>query len=376
MPICFLDLLSLEVVEHVMRAAGPVWVSRLQGTCRQARQLADCESGASVEFWRSTVKDAAEAAVPAAERGGVVGDLSHDQVEAIFAAPSDRLPAIKLLSAVVSEHRLRQAGNTVHTNWHMLFRSSVCAAAIASRAREQKLRAALAHRGLQLRSDSYLCKAFIAGTREPGLFAVVDTMEEMHWFHTETFYAAILREMKFQLYFEIRDMEADAREAGETSFDINGLWTIQSAEYQGDVQVTGSAGPVSSEEAKHAAVAARLATGLQPRLSPVTLPQLLAQAPASLRPKLQVLGASPPRTLYFDLTTTEQVRSLELFPSKLAGRSLLLLYSISRNSKTHRRFPYGYSCMCVPPVNCCWSAGPEGETAPRSRRASSSSARG
>ena len=50
----------------------------------------------------------------------------------------------------------------------------------------------------------------------------------MHFFHTETFYRGILREMKFQLHHEIMAMDEDAQHAGELDFSVQGLWSVQS----------------------------------------------------------------------------------------------------------------------------------------------------
>merc|ERR1712046_352364 len=70
--------------------------------------------------------------------------------------------------------------------------------------REFRLRAALSSRGLELRSDSYLCASYVNGDDTAlALSTVVDRMEEMHWLYSCTMY-----HMTFQLIMEERRDEA------------------------------------------------------------------------------------------------------------------------------------------------------------------------
>jgi hypothetical protein len=354
LPCNLVDLLCLaEVAEHVMHAAGAVAVSRLQATCTTTRQLVECPAGRA--FWRAVVRREAEAAAAAADTGGSGGCYAaelHRQPERIAAVLNSTHPppAPEMLhAAVVAEHRLRQGqdlpgelsasdpslGAVDTLDWHAIFLRTHCAESAARRARRGVLRAALAARGLELRADSWLCRGFIRGEREPGLAMVVDTMAEMHFFHTCTPYPQTMRRLKRQLYTEIHQMCADARAESEEEFSVEPLYHVE----MGFASEGCVAEPVPVEEAKHAAIVARLGTGRagdggrqelgpdaghtaassssssssssslsSPLPPPPPLATLLSQAPPHLRPRVEAWAATAPRTPYMMLGSAEEKR--------------------------------------------------------------------
>jgi hypothetical protein len=300
------DLLVLVgVAEHIMHAAGGVAVSRLHATCRLGRQLADGHAG--LAFWRAAVTREAEAAAGGGNDGKSIAELQRhpERIVAVLNSAAHRLPSPELLhSAVIAEQRLRRQGARQGgavagaLDWYTIFRRTHCAASAARRARRSMLRAALAARGLELRADSWLCRAFIRGEREPGLASVVDTMAEMHFFYTCTPYPQTMRHLKRQLYAELHQMCADAREAGEADFSVEPMYQVELDYSTGCV-----AGPVPVEEVKHAAIHHCLDCSREEPRGPraLSLAGLLNQEPppsTHLRARVEAWAATPLRTPY------------------------------------------------------------------------------
>eukprot|EP01047_Picozoa_sp_COSAG01_P079281 COSAG01_NODE_14976_length_1389_cov_2.348062_1_plen_344_part_01 len=299
------DLLVLvELAEHIMHAAGAVAVSHLHATCRLGRQLADGHAG--LAFWRAAVTREAEAAAGGSNDGKSIAGLQRnpERIVAVLNSAAHPLPSPELLhSAVIAEQRLRrqgpsQAGAVAGAlDWYTIFRRTHCATSAARRARRSMLQAALAARGLELRADSWLCRAFIRGEREPGLASVVDTMAEMHFFYTCTPYPQTMRHLKRQLYAELHQMCADAREAGEADFSVEPLYQVELDFVHGTGCV---AGPVPVEEVKHAAIHHCLDCSREDPRGPraLSLAGLLSQVPPHLRARVEAWAATPLRTPY------------------------------------------------------------------------------
>jgi hypothetical protein len=104
----------------------------------------------------------------------------HEQLPEIFL----RSPGDATVQQLRAACRVAARGGrlAVRLDWADLFRRHG-AAAYMQRLRKQRLVAALGRRGLKLRSDSWLCEQYVAGTGRVGCEAVCDKMEEMSYFY-------------------------------------------------------------------------------------------------------------------------------------------------------------------------------------------------
>ena len=202
-PPTLLDLLALDEVAHrVLGYTDPIALARLQSCGRATRNIE--ELGAA---WRQKLEavlwgsvwhwtDVSDLASDSDYSTTSDGSSSSDEEEqggdgAGEAAGGEQLPEVLLHSPggataqqlrVACQLAARGEHQAACLDWANLFRCHGVAKYLPH-ARRLHLEQSLRQRGLKLRSDSWVCKQYIAGTGRMDFEGVCDKVEEMSFFY-------------------------------------------------------------------------------------------------------------------------------------------------------------------------------------------------